>query len=85
MEIGEEERYAAGALLTLALHLTQVPRHLAQLGSFSSAMKFCEMWQCIVTQVALDNCRSNMELVEMQLCRQRGGMPQSHLPDAPQL
>ena len=24
MEIGEEERYAAGALFTLALHLTQV-------------------------------------------------------------
>ena len=29
MEIGEEERYAAGALFTLALHLTQVlwPNH----------------------------------------------------------
>ena len=28
MEIGEEERYAAGALFTLALHLTQVPCHI---------------------------------------------------------
>ena len=28
MEIGEEERYAAGALFTLALHLTQVQKAL---------------------------------------------------------
>ena len=31
MDIEDEERYAAGALFTLALHLTQVPCHIAQL------------------------------------------------------
>ena len=45
MEIGEEERYAAGALFTLALHLTQVEEapvlHSTDLSVCHSTFRTC--------------------------------------------
>ena len=87
MEIGEEERYAAGALFTLALHLTQVEEALVLYCTdlsvcHSSFMTYCTHETAapsakgfLGVNASMIPCRWNMGQEAMVLWTQPGGAP----------
>ena len=87
MEIGEEERYAAGALFTLALHLTQVEEALVLHFTTLSVCRSSSMTYSVQERAAsfardsvgvsasMVLCRWSMGLEAMALWTQHGGAP----------